>query len=67
MKTEIKRVVYNDTKGSGKVFKCITICTDNDETIFEGKLYIDSGMFKDILDEEALLKELESIPSLLKS
>ena len=50
-----------------KIFKLITINTENNETVFEGKLYIDSGMFKDTIDEEALLKEIESIPNLLKS
>ena len=50
-----------------KIFKLITINTENNETVFEGKLYIDSGMFKDLLDEEALLKEIESIPNLLRS
>lgn len=64
MKTEIKRVVDMNTQ---KVFKLITIKTDLNETVFEGKLYIDSGMFKDTIDEEALLKEFESIPILLKS
>lgn len=64
MKTEIKRVMDMSTQ---KVFKLITITTENNETVFEGKLYIDSGMFKDIIDEKALLKEIESIPSLLKS
>ena len=62
MNTEIKRVV---DMGTQQVFKLITINTENNETIFEGKLNIDSGMFKDIIDEEALLKEIESIPSLL--
>lgn len=64
MKTEIKCVMDMSTQ---KVFKLITINTENNETVFEGKLYIDSGMFKDIIDEKALLKEIESIPSLLKS
>jgi hypothetical protein len=64
MKTEIKCVMDMSTQ---KIFKLITINTENNETVFEGKLYIDSGMFKDILDEEALLKEIESIPNLLKS
>ena len=63
MKTEIKRTIDMNTQ---KVFKLITINTENNETVFEGKLYIDSGMFKDTIDEEALLKEIESIPSLLK-
>lgn len=49
-----------------KVFKLITINTENNETVFEGKLYIDSRMFKGTIDEEVLLKEIESIPSLLK-
>ena len=64
MKTEIKRVMDMSTE---KIFKLITINTENNETVFEGKLYIDSGMFKDTIDEEALLKEIESIPNLLKS
>ena len=64
MKTEIKRVVDMNTQ---KVFKLITIKTDLDETVFEGKLYTDSVIFKEIIDEEALLKEIESIPNLLKS
>jgi hypothetical protein len=64
MKTEIKCVMDMSTQ---KIFKLITINTENNETVFEGKLYIDSGMFKDILDEEALLKEIESIPNLLRS
>jgi hypothetical protein len=63
MKTEIKRVV---DMGTQKVFKLITINTDNNETVFEGKLYIDSEMFKGIFNEEELIKEIESIPSLLK-
>ena len=63
MKTEIKRTIDMNTQ---KVFKLITINTENNETVFEGKLYIDSGMFTDTIDEEALLKEIESIPSLLK-
>ena len=64
MKTEIKCVMDMSTQ---KIFKLITINTENNETVFEGKLYIDSGMFKDTIDEEALLKEIESIPNLLKS
>ena len=64
MQTEVKRVVDMNTQ---KVFKLITIKTDLNETVFDGKLYIDSGMFKDTIDEEALLKEIESIPNLLKS
>ena len=63
MKTDIKRVVDNN----GKVFKLIIIRSDNNEAIFEGKLYTDSAMFKDAIDQEELLKQLESIPSLLKN
>ncbi len=63
MKTEIKRTIDMNTQ---KVFKLITINTENNETVFEGKLYIDSRMFKGTIDEEVLLKEIESIPSLLK-
>ena len=63
MKTEIKRTIDMNTQ---KVFKLITINTENNETVFEGKLYIDSGMFTDTIDEEALFKEIESVPSLLK-
>ena len=64
MQTEVKRAVDMNTQ---KVFKLITIHTDDNEIVFEGKLYIDSGMFKGIIDEEALLKEFELIPNLLKS
>jgi len=64
MKTEINRVVDLNTQ---KVFKLITIKTDLGEKIFEGKLYTDSGMFKDTINEEELLKEIESIPNLLKN
>ena len=64
MKTEIKRVVDMNTQ---KVFKLITIHTDDNEIVFEGKLYIDSGMFKGIIDEEEFMKEIESIPNLLRS
>ncbi len=52
--------------GTQKVFKLITIDTDSNETVFEGKLYIDSEMFKGVFNEEELIKEIESIPNLLK-
>ena len=64
MKTEINRVVDMNTQ---KVFKLITIKTDLNETVFEGKLYSDSIVFKEIIDEEELLKEIQNIPSLLKN
>lgn len=64
MKTEINRVVDMNTQ---KVFKLITIKTDLNETVFEGKLYSDSIVFKEIIDEEELLKEIENIPNLLKN
>lgn len=64
MKTEITRVVDMNTQ---KVFKLITIKTDLNETVFEGKLYTDSVVFKEIIDEEELLKEIQNIPSLLKN
>ena len=64
MKTEINRVVDMNTQ---KVFKLITIKTDLNETVFEGKLYTDSIVFKEIIDEEELLKQLECIPILFKN
>jgi hypothetical protein len=65
MKTEINRVVDMNAQ---KVFKSITIKTDLNETVFEGKLYSDSVVFKkSVVDEEELLKEIENIPNLLKN
>jgi hypothetical protein len=64
MKTEIRRVVDMNTH---KVFKLIEITTDNNEAVFHGKLYTDSKRYKEPIDEEELLKEIESIPNLLKN
>ena len=35
-KTDIKRVIDNN----GKAFECINIYTENNEILFEGKLYV---------------------------
>jgi len=64
MKTEIYSVI---DVNSEEVYKSITITTDNDETIFHGKLYADSGRYKEPIDEEKLLREIESIPNLIKN